>query len=480
MSVVTLQIGQCGNQLGYSLFEALSLDPDAATTFFHERSGGESGSSSGSASGARPGVKPWRARAVLIDMEPKVIDSTVASARAAPSPWSYAGCGSLARHSGSGNNWALGHNTFGAAVRDDALDLVRRELEAADWLEGFLLLQSVAGGTGAGLGTCLAEALADEVGPGPLVNVCVWPYESGEVSVQPYNALLTLSHLAAVSDGLLLLQNEALHAACTKLMGVPRPGFADLNGVAATALASALLPAYPRPAAGAPAGSPPGPGPGARQPAGGRVLGRVPLHPLGDLVAHLTPHPSFRLASVRHVPQLAPGSLDFTTFTWGALLRRLRQMAVTGATATAGRAQGRAAFAHMCAPPAAPAAAAAALPAHRYRNKAAASALLLRGQGAGDVDASELADPRWHAAWRGEPLMVAASATRFGGCQMAATLLAADQACVAPLRRMQERGYRMASSRAFLHQYEAHGLEEGQLLASFAAIEDTLAAYAAL
>lgn len=176
-------------------------------------------------------------------------------------------------------------------------------------------------------------------------------------------------------------------------------------------------------------------------------------------------------------------------------------------------------------------------PAHRYRNKAAASLLLLRGQRAADVDAAEFADPRFHAGWAADPLVVGASAARFGGCQMAATLLAADQvgqcraqchcclprliqntavgskmgaarchhtaahtvaalppplttltrpsaaraqACVAPLRRMQERGYRMASSRAFLHQYQAHGLEEAQLLGCFAAIEDILARYAAL
>jgi len=43
--------------------------------------------------------------------------------------------------------------------------------------------------------------------------------------VQPYNALLTLSHLQDASDGVLLLQNEVLHGTCTKLLGQQRPGF---------------------------------------------------------------------------------------------------------------------------------------------------------------------------------------------------------------------------------------------------------------
>lgn len=57
-------------------------------------------------------------------------------------------------------------------------------------LGGFLLLQSMAGGTGAGLGTYVADALREEgFGGGggagaPCINACVWPYESGEVIVQ--------------------------------------------------------------------------------------------------------------------------------------------------------------------------------------------------------------------------------------------------------------------------------------------------------
>jgi tubulin delta len=51
------------------------------------------------------------------------------------------------------------------------------------------------------------------------------PYEAGEVSVQPYNTLLTLSHLLEVSDAVLLFQNEVLHATCTKTLGKKNPSF---------------------------------------------------------------------------------------------------------------------------------------------------------------------------------------------------------------------------------------------------------------
>ena len=59
---------------------------------------------------------------------------------------------------GSGNNWARGYNTYGTQVRDAALELARRETEACDHLGGFLLMQSMAGGTGAGLGAYVAQA----------------------------------------------------------------------------------------------------------------------------------------------------------------------------------------------------------------------------------------------------------------------------------------------------------------------------------
>jgi hypothetical protein len=49
-----------------------------------------------------------------------------------------------------------------------------QQVEACDVCEGFVLLQSMAGGTGAGAGTYLAEALVDEYASAHMLNCCVW------------------------------------------------------------------------------------------------------------------------------------------------------------------------------------------------------------------------------------------------------------------------------------------------------------------
>ena len=140
-------------------------------------------------------------------MEPKVVQSSLRRARKT-GRWRYDGDRTLAFQSGSGNNWARGYHTYGDAVRHDVLDLVAKEAEACDHMGGFVLMQSMAGGTGAGLGAYVADALRDEYPTSTLMNHCVWPYESGEVIVQAYNTLLTLSSLLDSSDGVAIVQNE--------------------------------------------------------------------------------------------------------------------------------------------------------------------------------------------------------------------------------------------------------------------------------
>lgn len=87
-----------------------------------------------------------------------------------------------AGQSGAGNNWAKGHYTEGAELVDSVLDVVRKEAENCDCLQGFQLAHSLGGGTGSGMGTLLISKIREEypdrimntysVVPSPKVRVC--------------------------------------------------------------------------------------------------------------------------------------------------------------------------------------------------------------------------------------------------------------------------------------------------------------------
>lgn len=65
-------------------------------------------------------------------------------------------------HTGAGNNWAKGHYTDGAELIDSVLELVRKESEACECLQGFQVVHSLGGGTGSGMGTLLLSKIREE------------------------------------------------------------------------------------------------------------------------------------------------------------------------------------------------------------------------------------------------------------------------------------------------------------------------------
>jgi hypothetical protein len=71
-------------------------------------------------------------------------------------------CGQFQGQSGAGNNWAKGHYTEGAELVDNVLDVVRKESEQCDCLQGFQLTHSLGGGTGSGMGTLLISKIREE------------------------------------------------------------------------------------------------------------------------------------------------------------------------------------------------------------------------------------------------------------------------------------------------------------------------------
>jgi tubulin delta len=122
MSVVVIQIGQCGNQLGLALFNLIhnslehrGLDPKSAryirNTFFRTTSplalltsSSKTSSNSKTSASTRP-----VARAILVDTEAKVIREALKECEAKKTGWRYDAKNVVHKISGASNNWANGY-----------------------------------------------------------------------------------------------------------------------------------------------------------------------------------------------------------------------------------------------------------------------------------------------------------------------------------------------------------------------------------
>ncbi|KZT20480.1 beta-tubulin 2 [Neolentinus lepideus HHB14362 ss-1] len=127
---------------------------------------------------------------------------------------------------GAGNNWAKGC----AELVDSIMDVVRKQGEACDALQGFQLIHSLGGGTGAGLGTLLLSKLREEYPDRMLATFSILPAPKvSETVVEPYNALLSIHQLVENSDMTICLDNEALYDITSRTLKIKQPSFDDLN-----------------------------------------------------------------------------------------------------------------------------------------------------------------------------------------------------------------------------------------------------------
>ena len=176
-------------------------------------------------------------RALLVDLEPRVIHSIRNS--------EYRNLYNqenifLSDHGGgAGNNWASGYDQA-VEVQEDLLDMIDREADGSDSLEGFMLCHSIAGGTGSGMGSFLLEALNDRYPKKLLQTYSVFPNqnETSDVVVQPYNSILTLKRLTLNADAVVVLDNTALNRIAVDRLHIQNPSFAQTNALVATVMAA--------------------------------------------------------------------------------------------------------------------------------------------------------------------------------------------------------------------------------------------------
>ena len=217
--IITLQVGQCGNQIGSRFWDltlkehaARGLDDDSMLSFFDVTE--------------KQGEISIKARSLLIDMEESVIDKIMASELGPIFDNSM----QIKSTDGSGNNWAVGHCEYGPQYEATLLKNVQTLMEACDSPQCFMLFHSIGGGTGSGLGTFALKTLNENYPELFKFNVSVFPSDDDDVITSPYNSLLAANELINHSDCVLPIDNQSLIDICSRSQKAKKEKSLDKNG----------------------------------------------------------------------------------------------------------------------------------------------------------------------------------------------------------------------------------------------------------
>ncbi|OZJ06714.1 Tubulin gamma chain [Bifiguratus adelaidae] len=176
-------------------------------------------------------------RALLLDLEPRVVSNILTSPYS--NLYNPENIYVSREGGGAGNNWAHGY-AAGEKIAEELMDMVDREADGSDSLEGFNLLHSIAGGTGSGLGSFLLERLNDRYPKKLIQTYSVFPNadEVSDIVVQPYNSILTLKRLTLNADSVVVLDNSALNRIAADRLHVQIPTFAQTNQLVSTVMSA--------------------------------------------------------------------------------------------------------------------------------------------------------------------------------------------------------------------------------------------------
>ncbi|KAL4895865.1 tubulin-domain-containing protein [Aspergillus ambiguus] len=175
-------------------------------------------------------------RAILLDLEPRVLNGIQSGPyRNIYNPENFfIGQQGI----GAGNNWGAGY-AAGEGVQEEIFDMIDREADGSDSLEGFMFLHSIAGGTGSGLGSFILERMNDRFPKKLIQTYSVFPdTQSADVVVNPYNSLLAMRRLSQNADSVVVLDNGALSRIVADRLHVQEPSFQQTNQLVSTVMSA--------------------------------------------------------------------------------------------------------------------------------------------------------------------------------------------------------------------------------------------------
>uniref|UniRef100_T1IDL0 Uncharacterized protein n=1 Tax=Rhodnius prolixus TaxID=13249 RepID=T1IDL0_RHOPR len=191
--VISIHSGQAGVQIGNACWELYCLEHGIQSDghMTNDNSAGDDQQYSTFFKVTSTGKQV--PRAVLIDLEPSVIDEIrTGTYRKLFHPEQM-----ISGKEDAANNFARGHYTIGKELIPVVLDRIRIMAESCNALQGFLIYHSFGGGTGS--------------------------------VVEPYNAILTAHSTFDTADCAFMADNEAIYDICKRNLDVEVPTYINLN-----------------------------------------------------------------------------------------------------------------------------------------------------------------------------------------------------------------------------------------------------------
>ena len=209
--IIQIQVGQCGNQIGYKFWEIISKEhcimSDGSLGSIHTLGADDYKSKHLEVFYREEREGNYKARNIMIDLEPDSLDKLHSQ--------DYSQLFDIDNYvfgkESASHNWAMGYYREGTEEIEYSLDVVRKELERCDLAQGIQLVHSLGGGTGGGFGSLLIENLKDLDRKLILKTFSVFgnPDLSG-VAGEPYNSALSMYTLIEKANIVHILDNDSM------------------------------------------------------------------------------------------------------------------------------------------------------------------------------------------------------------------------------------------------------------------------------
>ncbi|MCB1236020.1 MAG: tubulin beta chain [Verrucomicrobiae bacterium] len=226
---IVVCVGQAGVQIGGALWRDFCLEHGIDPTSGQVPAGGTPKGDwiSFFSRFGDDAEKNYVPRTVFVDLEPSVINEVKKNSGTLFNPACF-----ISSDEGAGGNFAVGNRGRGGEMLPTVMDRIEGEISKCDNVGGIMILHSLGGGSGSGLGCLVIETLKKKYPEIPLMSCAVIPSpQVSSVVTEPYNTVFALSVLKKYCDACLIFDNEALFNIAVENWGIESPDVKELNSL---------------------------------------------------------------------------------------------------------------------------------------------------------------------------------------------------------------------------------------------------------